>query len=50
MIQEYLTAWINWYYGSDPYPTKMWDDLTFAQKMEAMNKSSQIKKILGRPK
>jgi hypothetical protein len=47
MVQDFLTAWINWYYGNDPYPTEAYGNLTFEQKMEAMSKSSQIKKILG---
>jgi hypothetical protein len=50
MIQEYLTAWICWYYGEDPYPIKLQDQLTYDQKMEAMKKTEQIKKIVGRQK
>jgi hypothetical protein len=48
MMQEFLTAWINWYYGSEPYPDKLQDAMTYDQKIEAMRKTEQIKKIVGR--
>ena len=50
MIQEFLTAWINWYYGDDPYPTELQDRLTYEQRMECLAKTQQIKKIIGDPK
>ena len=48
MIQEYLTAWIKWYYGNDPYPNESQNRLTWDQKMEAIRKINQIREILGR--
>ena len=47
-MQEFLTAWINWYYGDGEYPNALQDQLTWEQKLEAMNKTAQIKKIIGR--
>jgi hypothetical protein len=32
MVQEYLTAWMNWYYGNDPHPTILWDKLSDSEK------------------
>ena len=50
MVQEFLTAWINWYYGDDAYPTELQDRLTYQQRMECLSKTEQIKKIIGNPK
>ena len=47
-MQEFLTAWINWYYGDDKYPQRLQDGLTWEQKLEAISKTEQIKKIIGR--
>ena len=50
MIQDYLVAWMNWYYGEDtiPFPIEAQKNLTYKQIMEAMSKTEQIKKIIGR--
>ena len=48
MMQDYLVAWINWYYGGEPYPTKLHFQLTYDEKMEVISKTEQIKKIVGR--
>ena len=50
MTQDYLVAWMNWYYGDGPYPplTKLQDQMTYNEKMEAISKTEQIKKIVGR--
>lgn len=50
MVQEFLTAWINWYYGDDPYPTELQDRMTYGQRAECLIKTEQIKKIIGDPK
>lgn len=48
-MQEFLTAWMIWYYGEGgEYPTALQDKLTWEQKLEAMSKTAQIKKIVGR--
>jgi len=47
-VQEFLTAWINWYYGDDEYPTALQDKLTWEQNVEAMYKTARIKEIIGR--
>ena len=47
-MQEYLTAWIIWYYGDGEYPSALLDKLTYEQVMEAIKKTEQIKKIVGR--
>ena len=47
-MQEFLTAWINWYYGNDKYPTSLQNKLTWGQKVEAIEKTEQIKKIIGK--
>jgi hypothetical protein len=47
-MQEFLTAWINWYYGDDKYPQRLQDGLTWAQKLEAISKTEQIKQIIGK--
>ena len=46
MVQEYLTAWMNWYYGNDPYPTELSNKLTMAELAEAIAKKEKIKKIV----
>jgi len=48
-MQEFLTAWINWYYGSGEYPITLQDKMTHEEKMDSINKTEQIKKIIGRP-
>ena len=47
-MQEYLTAWINWYYGDGEYPSDLQSKLTYEEQMEAISKTAQIKKIIGR--
>jgi len=47
LVQEYLTAWMNWYYGNDPYPTEISNKLTLDQLGEAIAKKEKIKKIVG---
>jgi len=49
-MQDYLVAWMNWYYGEDtiPFPTEAHKNLTYEQMMEAMSKTEQIKKIVGK--
>ena len=39
MVQDFLTAWINWYYGNDPYPQSLQNrvriiELEFSQVVE----------------
>ena len=46
MVQEYLTAWMNWYYGNDPYPTELSNKLTISELAEAIAKKEKIKKVL----
>ena len=48
-MQEFLTAWINWYYGNDKYPLTLQDKMTYEERIEAISKTEQIKKIIGRP-
>ena len=48
MIQEYLTAWMNWYYGNDEYPIQLEKNLSYGQLIEAIQKKNQIKAIVGR--
>jgi hypothetical protein len=49
MMQEYLVAWINWYYGENNlYPIDIFEKLSHAEKMETISKTDQIKKIVGR--
>jgi hypothetical protein len=45
-MQEYLTAWINWYYGDGEYPSDLQSKLTHEEQMEAISKTAQIKKII----
>jgi hypothetical protein len=47
LIQEYLTAWMNWYYGNDPYPTELNNKLTLEQLGEVIEKKEKIKEIVG---
>ena len=49
-MQEFLTAWMLWYYGNAEYPTALYDNLSWDQQLEAMSKTSEIKKIVGRIK
>lgn len=49
MVQEFLKEWVNWYYGEGNYPLKLQDNLTYEQKIEAMKKTENIKKIIGPP-
>ena len=49
-MQEFLTAWMLWYYGDGEYPTALYDKLTWEQQTEAISKTTQIKKIVGRIK
>lgn len=49
MMQEYLVAWINWYYGdNNPYPIDVYERLSYTEKMETVSKTEQIKKIVGK--
>ena len=50
MVQEYLTAWMNWYYGDDEYPTQIEENMSYEQLMDAIKKKNQIKAIVGRHK
>jgi len=47
-MQEYLVEWMNWYYGNGSYPIKLQNQMTYDEKMEAISKTEQIKKIVGR--
>lgn len=47
-MQDFLTAWILWYYGDAEYPLALQDKLTYEGRVEAMKKTEQIKKIVGR--
>lgn len=47
-MQEFLTAWMIWYYGDGKYPLELQDEMTYEEKMEAIKKTEQIKKIVGR--
>jgi len=48
-MQDYLIAWINWYYGKDnPYPIDIFEKLSYTDKMETVTKIEEIKKIVGR--
>ena len=49
-MQEYLTAWMLWYYGDAEYPSTLFVNLSWDEQLEAMSKTSQIKKIVGRIK
>jgi hypothetical protein len=48
MMQDFLVEWINWYYGNGPYPIKLQDKMTYDERMEAISKTDQIKRIVGR--
>ena len=50
MVQEYLTAWINWFYGEDNYPRDVYDMLSEAERIEIIYKKRQIIEICGMPK
>jgi len=50
MIQEYLTQWIIWYYGDGSYPIELNNKLTPDERIEVVEKTNRIKKILGLPK
>ena len=48
MMQDFLVAWMNWYYGKDvPYPGEFQDQMTYDEKLEAIRKTEQIKLIVG---
>ena len=46
LVQEYLTAWMNFYYGNDPYPSRLHNKLTMDQLAEACDKKEKIMKIV----
>lgn len=48
MMQDFLVAWMNWYYGNDPYPIQLQNAMTYDERREAMLKTERIKKIVGR--
>jgi hypothetical protein len=48
LIQDYLTAWMNWYYGNDPYPNILHNKLTINQLAEVCDKKEEIMKIIDR--
>jgi hypothetical protein len=48
MMQDFLVEWINWYYGDGQYPNELQDKMTFGQKLEAIEKTDEIKRIVGR--
>lgn len=50
MVQDYLTAWINWFYGDGSYPNDIHDLLSPDEKVEVIFKKEQIKKIIGSPR
>ena len=50
MMQDYLVEWMNWYYGNEPYPLTLGSQMTHDERMEALSKTEQIKKIVGRPR
>jgi hypothetical protein len=50
MMQEYLVEWMNWYYGNGPYPIKLGNQMVHNERMEAISKTEQIKKIVGMPR
>jgi len=49
-VTKFVVEWMNWYYGEDtiPFPIEAQKSLTYEQMMEAMSKTEQIKKIVGR--
>jgi len=47
MVQEFLTQWVIWFRGDGKYPLELQDRMSYEQRMEAMMKTEQIKKILG---
>ncbi len=47
-MQDFLTAWMLWYYGDAKYPLTLQDSLTYEEKLEAIKKTEQIKRIVGR--
>ena len=50
MMQDYLIEWMNWYYGDGPCPIKLKNQMTHDERMEALSKTEEIKKIVGRPR
>jgi hypothetical protein len=50
MMQDYLVEWMSWYYGNEPCPIKLMNQMTHDERMEALSKTEQIKKIVGRPR
>ena len=49
-MQNYLTAWIIWYYGEGLYPNEIYDQLSPDEKIEVIFKKEQIMKIIGSPR
>lgn len=47
MVQDFLVAWVLWYYGSDPYPNALYDALSPEQRAEVIHKKEDIKRIIG---
>lgn len=50
MVQDYLTAWINWFYGDGSYPNDIHDRLSPDEQVEVIFKKEQIMKIIGSPR
>jgi hypothetical protein len=48
-MQEYMLAWIAWYYGNAPYPTEIQNKLPYSEAMKAIELTSKIKEIIGEP-
>ena len=49
-MQEYVLAWIEWYYKDGKYPVELQKKLPYEEAMEAIRKTGQIKKVLGERK
>ena len=47
-MQDFLVAWMNWYYGDGEYPLELQNGLRYDQRIEAIAKTEKIKKIVGR--
>ena len=45
-MKEFLLEWINWYYGMVKYPLKLQNQMTYNEKIEAISKTQQLKKIM----
>ena len=48
-MQEYVLAWMAWYYGNGPYPAELQKKLPYDEAMRAIQWTSKIKKIMGEP-